>query len=52
MVLATVQTNVAGVFVRAAVPNGSTHAFTIYLNKAPGSSTSPKSVVIAWFVVS
>ena len=37
----------------AVVPNlsGSSNSFTIYLNKAPGSSTNPTSVVVGWQVI-
>jgi hypothetical protein len=53
LVLATVQKYLAGVYVVAAVPvlSGSSNSFTIYLNKAPGSSSKPKSVTVGWFVV-
>lgn len=50
-VLAVLQTSLAGVWVRAAVPVHGTNTFTIHLNKAPGSAASPKSVTVAWFVV-
>lgn len=50
-VLAVMQTNLAGVWVRAAVPAYGTNSVTIFLNKAPGSQSSPKSVTVAWFVV-
>ena len=51
--LATIQKYLTGVYVVAAVPNlsGSSNSFTIYLNKAPGSSTAPKSVVVGWQVI-
>jgi hypothetical protein len=53
LVLATLQKHLGGVFVEAAVPNlsGSSNSFTIYLNKAPGTDTKPKSVTVGWFVV-
>jgi hypothetical protein len=49
--LATLQTNVAGVQVTPAVPNLATGSVTISLNKAPGTSSAPKSVEVGWFVV-
>jgi hypothetical protein len=45
-ILATLQTNVAGLAVQAVVPNPAGSAFTIYLNKAP-----TVSVVVAWLAV-
>jgi hypothetical protein len=53
LALATLQQFLAGRYVLAAVPNlsGSSNSFTIYLNKAPGTSTSPKSVVVGWQVI-
>jgi hypothetical protein len=45
-ILATLQTNVAGLFVQAVVLNPAGSAFTIYLNKAP-----TVSVVVAWLAV-
>jgi hypothetical protein len=53
LAFATIQKFLAGTYVVAAVPNtsGSSDSFTIYLNKAPGSSTTPKSVVVAWNLV-
>jgi len=52
LAFATLQQFLAGRYVVAAVPNlgGSSNSFTIYLNKAPGSSSTPKSVVVAWQV--
>ena len=50
LVLAVLQTNLSGVYVRAAVPAFGTNQITVYLNKAPGSSDSPKTVTVAWFV--
>jgi hypothetical protein len=46
LVLATLQQNVAGVYVRAAVPSVSGSSFTVYLNKAVPAGTK-----VAWFVV-
>jgi hypothetical protein len=48
LVLATVQNDLAGVYVRAAVPDPSSGSFTVYLNQAapPGST-----VTVAWFIV-
>ena len=43
-VVATLQSNVSGVYVRAAVP--STNAITVYLNKAPGTT-----VIVGFLVV-
>ncbi|HEX9542105.1 MAG TPA: hypothetical protein VGA04_28575 [Streptosporangiaceae bacterium] len=40
------QQNVAGVWVRAAVPNVSGSSFTVYLSKAVSASTK-----VGWFVV-
>jgi hypothetical protein len=45
-ILATLQTNVAGLSIQAVVPNPAGSAFTIYLNKAP-----TVSVVVAWLAV-
>jgi hypothetical protein len=38
LVLATVQQNLSGVYVRAAVPNAAGDSFTVYLSKAPSVS--------------
>ena len=46
LVLATVQQNLSGVYVRAAVPNVAGDSFTVYLSKAPSVSAK-----VAWFVV-
>ena len=46
MVLAMLQTNRTGVWVRAVAPNSATGQATIYLNTSVGASTK-----IAWFVV-
>jgi hypothetical protein len=46
-VLATLQTNRAGLFVQAAVPNVSKNTVTIYLNKK-----APAATTVAWFVLS
>jgi hypothetical protein len=48
LVLATMQNNLSGVYVRAAVPDTSTNSFTIFLNQAvpPGSAAK-----VAWFIV-
>ena len=46
LVLATLQQNLSGVYVRAAVPNVTGSSFTVYLSKAPTTSTK-----VAWFVV-
>jgi hypothetical protein len=46
LVLATLQQNLSGVYVRAAVPNTAGSSFTVYLSKAPTASTK-----VAWFVV-
>jgi hypothetical protein len=46
LVLATLQQNLAGVYVRAAVPNAGASSFTVYLSKAPSVSTK-----VAWFIV-
>jgi hypothetical protein len=53
LAFATLQRFLAGRYVLAAVPNlsGTSNSFTIYLNKAPGSSSTPKSVVVAWQVI-
>jgi hypothetical protein len=50
-VLATMQNLISGVYVVAAVPNTGAGTVTITLNKAPGTSTSPKTAKVAWFVV-
>jgi hypothetical protein len=46
LVLATLQQNLSGVYVRAAVPNVSGGSFTVYLSKAPTATAK-----VAWFVV-
>jgi hypothetical protein len=46
LVLATLQQNLSGVYVRAAVPKITGSSFTVYLSKAPTVSTK-----VAWFVV-
>jgi hypothetical protein len=53
LAFATLQKFLAGQYVVAAVPklSGSSNSFTIYLNKAPGSSTNPQSVVVGWQVI-
>ena len=45
-VIATLQTNVAGLFIQAVVTNPAGSKFTIYLNKAPAVN-----VAVAWLVV-
>ena len=45
--LATLQTNRAGFYVQAAVPNLSKKAVTIYLNKKV-----PAAMKVAWFTLS
>jgi len=46
LVLATLQQDVPGVWVRSAVPNVAGHSFTVHLSKAVPAKTK-----IAWFVV-
>jgi hypothetical protein len=46
LVLATVQDDVEGLWVRSAVPDPAGHKFTIHLNKA-----APTGVKVAWFLV-
>jgi hypothetical protein len=46
LVLATLQQDRAGVWVRSAVPNIAKSSFTVHLSKAPSASTS-----VAWFIV-
>jgi len=46
LVLATVQQNLSGLYVRAAVPNITASSFTVYLSKTASASTQ-----VAWFVV-
>jgi hypothetical protein len=46
LILATLQQDHAGVYVRSAVPNPAASSFTIYLSKEVTVSTS-----VAWFVV-
>ena len=46
LVLATLQQNLSGVYVRSAVPNVAGSSFTINLSKAPSASAK-----VAWFVV-
>ena len=45
MVLATLQQDLDGIWVRSAVPDPEGSKFTIHLNKA-----APKHVKVAWFV--
>ena len=53
LAFAALQQFLAGRYVVAVVPNlsGSSNSFAIYLNKAPGSSSTPKSVVVAWELI-
>jgi hypothetical protein len=53
LAFATMQKFLAGRYVVAVVPNlsGSSNSITIHLNKAPGTSTIPKSVVVGWQVI-
>jgi hypothetical protein len=46
LVLATLQQNLSGVYVRSAVPNVADSSFTINLSKAPSATAN-----VAWFVV-
>src|SRR5262249_39893845 len=46
LVLATMQQDRAGIYIRSAVPNVAGSSFTVHLNKAVTVSTS-----VAWFVV-
>ena len=46
LVLATVQQNLPGVYVRAAVPKITGSSFTVYLSKAPTVTAN-----VAWFLV-
>jgi hypothetical protein len=46
MVLATLQQDVAGVWVRSAVPSVTAKSFTVHLSKAVSAKTK-----VAWFVV-
>ncbi len=46
LVLATLQQNLSGVYVRAAVPNTAGSSFTVYLSKAVTAATK-----VAWFIV-
>ena len=46
LVLATVQQNLSGLYVCAAVPNITASSFTVYLSKTASASTQ-----VAWFVV-
>jgi hypothetical protein len=48
LVLATMQNDVPGVHVRAAVPDTSSHSFTIFLNQAVPAG---RTVKVAWFIV-
>ena len=45
LVLATLQQNLSGIYVRAAVPNTCGRSFTVNLSKAPTASAK-----VAWFV--
>jgi len=51
LALGMLQTDLVGVYVRATTLNVSAGTLTILLNKAPGSATNPKSVIVGWFVV-
>ena len=53
LAFATLQQFLSCCYVAAVVPNlgGSSNSFTIYLNRAPGSSSNPRSVVVAWQVI-
>jgi hypothetical protein len=51
IVLAMGQSNVRGVFVRAAVPNVAAGSIKLLLNRAPGQRTNPRSMVVGWFVL-
>jgi hypothetical protein len=46
LVLATLQQDAAGVWIRSAVPNVAGNSFTVHLNK-----TAAASITVAWFVV-
>jgi len=46
LVLATLQENLAGIYVASAVPNVAGDSFTVHLNKA-----TPKAAKVAWFIV-
>jgi hypothetical protein len=48
LVLAVLQSNRAGVFVQAAVPNVGAGSFTVYLNKVANATAN---TTVAWFVV-
>lgn len=48
LVLAVLQQNRAGVFVRAAVPNVAGGSFTVYLNKVASTTAG---TTVAWFIV-
>ena len=51
IVLATLQTNLSGVWVQSAVSDANAGTVTIYLNKAPGTKRDPRTVSVAWFVL-
>jgi hypothetical protein len=46
LVLATLQENIKGVWIKAAVPNVAENSFEIFLNKKP-----KRTVTVAWFIV-
>ena len=46
LVLATLQQDRAGVWVRSAVPNVAASSFTVHLSKAVSASTG-----VAWFIL-
>ncbi len=50
LALATVQ-DTTGVYVKSAVPNVGAGTIQINLNKAPGTSTNPRTAKVGWFVV-
>lgn len=51
LALAVVQNNLPGVYVRSAVLNPLIGSLTIYLNKAPGTVSNPKTAAVGWFLV-
>lgn len=48
--IAVMQTDLPGVWVRAAVLNPTDRTLTIHLNRAPGSETRPRSVNVGWWL--
>lgn len=51
LAVATLQSNVPGLHVSAAVLNSTKDTLTIYLNKAPGTAKAPRTANVGWVLV-